>query len=184
MLLFHSFVGAVYMQHGLQVVLNWVGQLVDENYRPVSDQSHASSSPPPRQNRPQPPTKRRMYEPFTVPKYEPVEPSLPPPPQPPPPQMPPMSPMPTASFMQPPPAFFQFNPITPAQPTAAFLPAFNQLAAQRKHSIEWQAASTGPSHAPSWSVTCLGENISLQSSRSRVRVVVAGQCLVRAPSHL
>ncbi|EIM83639.1 uncharacterized protein STEHIDRAFT_160214 [Stereum hirsutum FP-91666 SS1] len=104
--------------------------------------------------------KRMKIEPSPSQKLNHIEPPFstppPPPPQAPPP-IPMAPPMSNGPYLQAAPTYFQPNPITPAQPTAAFLPAFNQLAAQRKHSVEWQAQSTGPSHAPAWTVNCLGE---------------------------
>ncbi|TFY68139.1 hypothetical protein EVG20_g3684 [Dentipellis fragilis] len=51
------------------------------------------------------------------------------------------------------------NPLTPAQPSTAFLPIFNQTAMQRRLLVTWQAASTGPPHAPAWSAECIVDGI-------------------------
>ncbi|EIM79006.1 uncharacterized protein STEHIDRAFT_34753, partial [Stereum hirsutum FP-91666 SS1] len=155
LLLFHSYVGAVYLQRGLPVVLNWIGKLVDDNFEDVAPGLPTQPGQQSRNIRLLNNMKRMKIEPSPSPKLRHIEPPFstppPPPPQPPPPisMAPPMS---NGHYVQASPTYFQCNPV---QPTAAFLPAFNQLAAQRKHAIEWQAQSTGPSHAPAWTVNCL-----------------------------
>ncbi|KAG7099009.1 hypothetical protein E1B28_000893 [Marasmius oreades] len=52
-----------------------------------------------------------------------------------------------------------FNPLSPAQPHLAFLPLFNQTAAQRKVKVDYQAQFSGPSHAGKWSVQCVVNGI-------------------------
>ncbi|KIY70187.1 hypothetical protein CYLTODRAFT_409114 [Cylindrobasidium torrendii FP15055 ss-10] len=52
------------------------------------------------------------------------------------------------------------NPITPAQPGLAFLPLFNQTAAQRKVKVEYNATFSGPAHAGKWYVTCIVNGLS------------------------
>lgn len=36
-MLFESYVGAVYASQGMSVVQNWIGQLVDPQFQPVSE---------------------------------------------------------------------------------------------------------------------------------------------------
>jgi len=61
------------------------------------------------------------------------------------------------STQLPPPSFN--NPLAPAQPNLPFLPLFNQTAAQRKVSVEYPAAFTGPAHAGQWNVQCVVNGI-------------------------
>ncbi|KAI6047779.1 hypothetical protein EDC04DRAFT_2619886 [Pisolithus marmoratus] len=77
------------------------------------------------------------------PHYNPYS-SQPTPPLSAPPPIPPPPPMPS----------FPPNPLAPAQPNLAFLPLFNQTAAQRGMSVEYPATFTGPSHAGRWHVSC------------------------------
>ncbi|KAI6162041.1 hypothetical protein EDD17DRAFT_588273 [Pisolithus thermaeus] len=63
-----------------------------------------------------------------------------------PPPIPPPPPPPMRSFSP--------NPLAPAQPNLAFLPLFNQTAAQRGMSVEYPATFTGPPHAGRWHVIC------------------------------
>ncbi|KAI6118994.1 hypothetical protein EV401DRAFT_1965177 [Pisolithus croceorrhizus] len=63
-----------------------------------------------------------------------------------PPPIPPPPPPPMRSFSP--------NPLAPAQPNLAFLPLFNQTAAQRGMSVEYPATFTGPPHAGRWHVMC------------------------------
>ncbi|TFK56720.1 hypothetical protein OE88DRAFT_1730182 [Heliocybe sulcata] len=87
------------------------------------------------------------------PKTEPAEPSLhfghsqSPYPPPPPPNAPP------------PPLPSQPNPLMPGQPSVAFLPIFNQTAAQRRHQVDYPAEFIGPSHAGSWTVKCVVDGL-------------------------
>jgi ribonuclease-3 len=50
-------------------------------------------------------------------------------------------------------------PPLPGNPagTGAFLAMFNQMVAQRSIKVEWPAVQTGPGHALTWSVECVGE---------------------------
>lgn len=52
-----------------------------------------------------------------------------------------------------------YNPLSPAQPHLAFLPLFNQTAAQRKVRVDYQAQFSGPSHAGKWTVQCVVNGI-------------------------
>ena len=49
------------------------------------------------------------------------------------------------------------NPLAPAQPKAAFLPLFNQMAAQRRVAVSYTFESAGPAHALRWRAVCLGQ---------------------------
>lgn len=81
-------------------------------------------------------TSVKHYNPYSSQPTPPL--SAPPPIPPPPPPMPSFSP----------------NPLAPAQPNLAFLPIFNQTAAQRGMSVEYPAMFTGPPHAGRWHVMC------------------------------
>jgi len=66
-----------------------------------------------------------------------------------------------ASFQAQPQVFPPFqgygNPLAPAQPSMAFLPLFNQMAAQRRVTVEYPAEFSGPSHAGRRTVQCVGK---------------------------
>jgi len=126
-LLFASYVGAVYVQNNMDLVQNWIGQLIDPQYEPMfsADEQYAY--------------KRVKTEPMGSP--------------------PPLSgmPAPPPPMTQPPP--LPHNPMAPAQPTAAFLPLFNQTANQRRLVVEYPAQFTGPAHAGRWTVQCVVNGI-------------------------
>ncbi|KZT30884.1 hypothetical protein NEOLEDRAFT_43340 [Neolentinus lepideus HHB14362 ss-1] len=69
------------------------------------------------------------------------------------------TPPPPAPAVAPPPLPSQPNPLAPAQPNVAFLPIFNQTAAQRRHHVEYPAEFVGPAHAGNWCVKCLVDGI-------------------------
>ncbi|KAI6008335.1 hypothetical protein F5J12DRAFT_828118 [Pisolithus orientalis] len=83
---------------------------------------------------------KSIYNPYSSQPAPPssAPPPIPPPPPPPIPSMPPFPP----------------NPLAPAQPSLAFLPLFNQTAAQRGMSVEYPATFAGPPHAGRWHVIC------------------------------
>ncbi|CCL98505.1 uncharacterized protein FIBRA_00504 [Fibroporia radiculosa] len=126
-LLFHSYIGAVFVQNGMELVQDWIGQLIDPNYKSgasvsmevdafsaykkIKTESMGSPTPPPSSHVPPPPT------------------SAPPP--------------------------LPANPLSPAQPMAAFLPLFNQTANQRRLTVEYPAQFSGPAHAGRWTVKCM-----------------------------
>ncbi|TCD65654.1 hypothetical protein EIP91_002327 [Steccherinum ochraceum] len=142
--LFFSYVGAVFAQSGVQTVLNWIGSLVDPEYEPSSpeastmDQSFSFKKPRVEPQQPfmqqQPYAAQQTYTP-DIPQFAP-----PPPPANPPPPLP-------------------QNPLSPAQPQAAFLPLFNQTATQRRLSVDYPAAFSGPAHAGRWTVRCVVNGI-------------------------
>lgn len=136
-LLFNSYVGAVFVTQGMNVIQNWIGALVDPTYEPMDTDMEPMNYP-----------KKVKTEAFSpppstfMPYAPPPEPSSMPPP--PPPSNPP-PPLP--------------NPMTPAQPSTAFLPMFNQTANQRRVFVEYPAQFSGPPHAGRWTVKCVGECI-------------------------
>ncbi|KAH9942924.1 ribonuclease III domain-containing protein [Amylocystis lapponica] len=132
-LLFSSFVGAVYVQNGMETVQDWIGKLVDPEYESPADEYSA-------------------YKRF---KSENM--GSPTPPPPPPMQQPPMPQPPPP--MGPPPPLPVNNPLAPAQPSAAFLPLFNQTANQRRLAVEYPAQFSGPAHAGRWTVQCVVNGI-------------------------
>lgn len=66
------------------------------------------------------------------------------------------------------------NPPPPASPppplpgntTGVFLASFNQMAAQRGVKIEWTASQSGPGHALTWRVECIGKQSLLFGDRA------------------
>jgi len=134
-LLFHSYVGAVYATQGMAAIQNWIGSLVDPTYELMDMDMEPMNFP-----------KKPKTETFSPPPFSgyaaPPEPtSMPPPP--PPANAPPPLP----------------NPMTPAQPTTAFLPMFNQTANQRRVFVEYPAQFSGPPHAGRWTVKCVVNGI-------------------------
>lgn len=138
-MLFHSFVGAVFVQNGMETVQNWIGVLVDpEEYEPTGSTYD---------NEPYNAYKRMRTETMGSP-------TPPPPMQPPPPPMGPPPPLPAS------------NPLAPAQPMAAFLPLFNQTANQRRLAVEYPAQFSGPAHAGRWTVQCVGTSSHILCARN------------------
>lgn len=64
------------------------------------------------------------------------------------------------------------NPLSPAQPTLSFLPLFNQMATQRRVTVEYPAEFSGPPHAGQWTVRCVGK---LNNTRTSVVIYVRDQ---------
>jgi hypothetical protein len=56
-----------------------------------------------------------------------------------------------------PPPPLPHNSAAPGAPKSVYLSMFNQTAAQRGVKIEWTAVQSGPGHALTWNVECLGE---------------------------
>ncbi|KAI0734672.1 ribonuclease III domain-containing protein [Fomitopsis betulina] len=131
--LFYSYVGGIYAQNGMEIVQNWIGQLVDPQFEPQA-QFHESEP-------------FNAYKKVKTEAMSPPPPSMPPPPAPiyPPPPMP----IPTPTL----------NPLAPAQPQTAFLPLFNQTANQRRLTVEYPAQFSGPAHAGRWTVQCVVNSI-------------------------
>lgn len=167
--IFHAYVGGIYIDSGAAVVYEWIAQLLGQYLTSFGGQAppepmvvNEKSSPPVRTQTP-PPLKKVKAE--LVSPGPPA--SSPPPPHPPiffgsqplptpvkqtPPHMPP----PMSIPMPPPPSMSRTNPLAPAQPNLPFLPLFNQTAAQRRVSVEYTTQFSGPSHAGTWLVRCVG----------------------------
>ncbi|KIP12063.1 hypothetical protein PHLGIDRAFT_114115 [Phlebiopsis gigantea 11061_1 CR5-6] len=139
LLLFNSYVGAVYATQGMHVIVNWVGALVDPDYVPAS-QSDVDMDP--LYN-----AKKFKLEQFSPALAATPEPMIPPPPPP----LGPPPPLPLPPMMS--------NPLAPAQPNTAFLPLFNQTANQRRMFVEYPAQFSGPAHAGKWNVKCVVNGI-------------------------
>ncbi|OAX44418.1 hypothetical protein K503DRAFT_765037 [Rhizopogon vinicolor AM-OR11-026] len=181
-LIFNAYLGAVFTEHGLQTVQEWIGGLLrlsttilNDNHDMDVDIALTTSKP----STPTPMSKRVKVEepsapPLALPSF------LPPPVYQSPPQMhykmhqvlpqlppqranfPQLAPQnhynpyfrPTLSRPPSPPKISPPNPLAPAQPHLAFLPLFNQTANQRGLSVSYPAVLVGPPHAGKWSVTC------------------------------
>lgn len=131
--LFCLYVGALYAETGMPRVQRWIGELVDPDYNAIA--------PKDTDMEPYTPKRFKSEQPMAPP--EPFFASLPPPP----PVAPPPLPM------------VGINPLSPAQPQAAFLPLFNQTATQRRLSVEYPAVFSGPPHAGKWTVKCVVNGI-------------------------
>lgn len=126
-MLFCSYVGAVFVQSGMETVQNWIGRLIDPEYEhPVHVDVDGD-----------------VFVSLKRAKTEPMDSPTPPLAMPPPPPSGAPPPLP-------------LNPLAPAQPQAAFLPLFNQTANQRRLLVEYPAQFAGPAHAGRWTVQCVG----------------------------
>lgn len=146
-LLFNTYVGAVYATLGMPVVQNWIGSLVDPDYAPPPSQD-VDIDPLHSAKKFKTTQQQFLFSPAFSATPEPMMPAPPLPPQPaaPPPPLPNMPDAPPLS-----------NPLAPAQPHTAFLPLFNQTANQRRMFVEYPATFSGPAHAGKWTVKCVGE---------------------------
>lgn len=170
-LLFQAYVGGVYKEGGLELVLHWLNGLTNDNTllrssaainqaAQPSTRTTEFSGPPqyinaPKGSPPPPPQKKVKSDPPIFTAAQPPRSSAPA-------QMSQFI-LPTAypsGYGQPqyPAMASKFaNPIAPAQPNLAFLPLFNQTATQRRVTVEYPAEFSGPSHAGKWTVKCVGE---------------------------
>ncbi|KAG1749820.1 uncharacterized protein EDB91DRAFT_1109846 [Suillus paluster] len=185
-LIFNAYLGAVFTEHGLQTVQEWIGGLLRLSTTILNDYQDMDVDVVPiasKPTSPAPTSKRvKIEEPSAPP---PPLPSFPPPPmhQPPvqsrfstlPPQsLPPRTNFPQLTqtthynpYMRPPPLsrppspprISPPNPLAPAQPHLAFLPLFNQTAHQRGVSVSYSAVLVGPPHSGKWNVTCVVDGI-------------------------
>lgn len=145
---------AVYLDSGADSVRQWVEQLLGQNVTlaprtpgHVSPMVVDDRSPPPSsQEARTPPMKKVKAEPETPAIFFA---SAPPPSK--------QLALPEAQpVMQAPPMNARSNPLAPARPSLPFLPLFNQMAAQRRVTVTYEAQFSGPSHAGTWIVRCIG----------------------------
>lgn len=182
--IFYAYVGGVYSESGHDVVNSWIKQLVElQSLLPADPMvRQPNESPPQKKMKGEPESPSRIFF-GSQPPPSPPQTSAPVPtpfgmnfamrstaPAPmsfgrstplvrqmPPHMAPPLStpymapPLPTLHMASPLP-----NPLAPAQPGAAFLPLFNQTAAQRRVSVDYPAEFSGPSHAGRWTAHCVG----------------------------
>ncbi|KAF9076105.1 hypothetical protein BDP27DRAFT_1313907 [Rhodocollybia butyracea] len=159
-LLFCAYVGAVYIEGGMEPVQTWLDGLINNDTPTQSQPTTATTklgpssptNPPPYINTSNqlPPQKRAKSD---IPVFFAAQPFSSSAPKPMPHFIPPT--VYSANMSQYPAMTSNFsNPITPAQPKLAFLPLFNQTATQRRVTVEYPAVFSGPSHAGSWTVTC------------------------------
>ncbi|EAU92714.2 hypothetical protein CC1G_01759 [Coprinopsis cinerea okayama7 len=172
--IFYAYTAGVYLDSGAPVVREWIQTLLGQNLNiPNRDKLGQSSSPmhveegpmsPPRQALTPPPTKKVKAEtmspgPETIffgSQPGPPAPAFKPPPPPPVSSPPAMQQVSRASMSS---HGTRPNPLAPARPNLPFLPLFNQTAAQRRVSVEYDAQFSGPSHAGTWLVRCIVNGI-------------------------
>jgi len=144
--IFCSYVGGIYVEHGLEIVQGWITQLLDigDDDFPESILSKPALLPPSRQRMETPPPKKVKSEDFSPSVFVASQ--------------PPRSPPPKFIHSPPPPSTVP-NPLAPAQPSLPFLPLFNQTAAQRRVAVEYAAGFSGPPHAGRWTVRCIVNGI-------------------------
>ena len=170
-----SYVGALCIQSGYNVVQDWVNQLLEPSEKRVKNESTPLPLPSPLpQQVGAPPnvaaaSQARFFSQFKpdTPTFSQPSPRV----SQPPPYMPggngPFSnagglfpPQPAGGPFQPPPPPPTTKP-PPLPPTpnqqVSFLPLFNQTASQRRLGVEYTAQFFGPPHAGKWHVKCLGE---------------------------
>lgn len=153
--LFCAYVGGVFVEKGNEAVFQWLIRLLE----PISNDGDNKVGPqlPPEV----PPAKRPKAE-ETFQPMPPMQISMTPPPiskfVPQPPQPTSVPPPPPPPPLRPPPRLSS-NPLAPAQPHLPFLPMFNQAASQRRVVLDYVSESSGPSHAPRWTVKCIGMEI-------------------------
>ncbi|KAJ3910123.1 ribonuclease III domain-containing protein [Lentinula edodes] len=153
--LFFAYVGGIYKEQGLEPVQRWIDGLTHDN-TPVRSSTTTEVSAPPQElvhSTAKPPPYVHHSPPQKKVKADPPIPIA-------------AQPHPSSSLFMPPTVFpaaqpqYPFttkpfsNPLSPAQPHLAFLPLFNQTATQRRVSVEYPAACSGPSHAPRWIIQC------------------------------
>ncbi|KAJ7596859.1 hypothetical protein C8J56DRAFT_918517 [Mycena floridula] len=135
--LFHAYVGGVYSEHGLPKLQTWIHRLLNPDEEIVGEESPAgppkkmrSDSEPQIQSWP-----HQANQIFFARQQQPVR--------------------ATPTISRPMPPHMLSNPMSPAQPSLAFLPLFNQTATQRRVSVDYHAEFNGPAHAGRWTVTCI-----------------------------
>ena len=133
--IFYSYVGGIYIEHGLNTVQEWVAQLLG-----TEDDNICGPSNPAPQPIGTPPPKKVKSEEFSPKIFVASQPPRSPP----------------SKFIHSPPPPTIPNPLAPAQPSLPFLPLFNQTAAQRGVIVEYPADFIGPPHAGRWTVRCIG----------------------------
>ncbi|KAJ4485942.1 ribonuclease III domain-containing protein [Lentinula aciculospora] len=154
-IIFEAYVGGIYEEQGLEPVQHWLDKLTHDNTRvksfvstrssPLSTNpiaTHSTARPPPYNA---PPQKRVKTDSPIFIAAQPYPSSS---------QFMPTTVFPNGQtqYSTNPEPFL--NPLAPAQPHLAFLPLFNQTAAQRRVTVDYPANCSGPSHAPRWTVQC------------------------------
>ena len=173
-LLFVSYVGALCIQSGYNVVQDWINQLLEPSEKRVKNEPPPTTLPSPLpQQVGAPPdvaaaSQARFMNQFKsdTPTYSQPSPRV----SQPPPYISgstgafsnanglfPPQPAGTAFQQQPPPPATKPPPLppTPGQ-QISYLPLFNQTASQRRLGVEYTAQFFGPPHAGKWHVKCLG----------------------------
>ena len=172
-MLFLSYVGALCIQSGYNVVQDWINQLLEPSEKRVKGEPPSLTVPSPLPQVGAPPnvaaaSHARLFNQFSksdTPTFSQPSPRLN--------QSPflpgnnnPFSnangffPRPTGAppqQCQPPPPTTKPPPLPPAPGhQVSYLPLFNQTASQRRLSVEYTAQFFGPPHAGKWHVKCLG----------------------------
>jgi len=149
--LFHAYVGGLYVTSGPQAVNDWIIGLIDQELEPLFDEPASDvDARPTVEVPPQKRVKSETMSPGPQLNQPPIFFASQPPPSPPVRQAPAQMPIPAAI----PP-----NPLSPAQPNLPFLPLFNQVAMQRRVTVEYLAEFSGQAHAGRWVVKCIVNGI-------------------------
>ena len=171
--LFMTYVGALCIQSGYNVVQDWVNQLLEPSEKRVKNDPPLTLPSPLPQQVGAPPnvaaaSQARFFSQFKsdTPTFSQPSPRV----SQPPPYMPgsnnpfsnanglfPPQPAGTSFQPQPPPPSTKPPPLPPTpNQQVSFLPLFNQTASQRRLGVEYNPQFFGPPHAGKWHVKCLG----------------------------
>jgi hypothetical protein len=158
----NSYVGAVFFEHGLRRCQEWISRLTDPDSEPPSLPSGDSETERPKRMK----MDHSPYSPPAAAQPSPLH-GL---------SLPALPLTPVSNYSSSPGSFsgslpgisratFTSAPVPSYQPPVppppppggmAYLPMFNQLANQRRVTVDYPAAFSGPPHAGRWSVKCLG----------------------------
>jgi len=131
--LFHSFVGALFVQEGIGSIQDWMDNVVETELRQTT--SNITPTAPP------------AYQSQAGPNPEAYAPTTPPRPQ-----NTPSSPDPSIGSSN----SFVFVPSTTNGPVHPITVArMHELAVKHFCVLRFESSSTGPCHSPTWTVTCL-----------------------------
>lgn len=161
-----AYVGGVYIDSGYHALRDWLSKLLAQYLDPnmtntpglenetgneISPPATGIQTPPVKRVKAEPTSPREESPPIFYAKQPLSIPAFTPP------SNPPYQPVHAPPSFHPP-GMTRHNPLSPAQPNLPFLPLFNQTASQRRVQVEYLAQFSGPSHAGTWLVRCVGES--------------------------
>lgn len=135
-LLFHTYVGAVYLQHGLVGVQRWIARLIDPEWEPPALPEWEGEAKRPRLDSGLPPSPSLTAPSLSSSTSTSSASSL------------------STGYPHTPPPYAPQPAISQPQ-GMAFLPLFNQIANQRRMQVDYPGTFSGPPHAGRWHVKCV-----------------------------